>query len=246
MEGSDASGGFFRTTQWTVLLKPIRERSAQAEAALNELCKLYVPPLRSFVERWPNPQRGAGCYNQHDAQDIVQDFIATLLKHDAFERPQRDKGRFRTFLLVSLKRFLINRFRSQTAEKHGSGALHEQLGELGAAEPADPKTVESEFDRRWAWTLLEAAISQVKEKYAERGQADRFDDLKGCLPGGPPMLSRDELAGKWAVPVGAVDKAIHDLRKKVKTAVQDHIASTVETPEEAAEELKYLMTAIGK
>ena len=98
MEGSDASEGFFRTTQWTALLKPIRERSAQAEAALNELCKLYVPPLRAVVERWPNP-KGGGCYNHHDAQDIVQDFIATLLKNDALERPQRDKGRFRTFLL---------------------------------------------------------------------------------------------------------------------------------------------------
>lgn len=246
---SNEIGSAFRTTQWTRLLGPIIDGDGRPEAdeALNELCSIYSPPLRAYVRRWPRPQRGTGYYSVQDAEDIVQDFIFQLIKRKAFKRPRKQEGRFRTWLVVCLRRFLINRYKSETTVRRGGGVPPVPLPEpTEPGEPLDPKTVDSEFTKAWAWTVVETAIAQVRAVYAKRGYAARFDSIKGCLPGGPAMLPTHELANNLGVSVGALQKSIHDLRKKVREEIQRQVARTVETEDELNDEVQYLLSALGK
>ena len=237
-EMGSAHGSSFPSTQWTDLLIPIHQRTPAAAAALDRLCQLYVQPLRQFVSRCG--------YDHHTQEDIVQDFMVSLIQHEALEKTCREKGRFRSFLLTSLKHFLATRYHAQRAQKRGGGAEHLPLDNRSGAEPADPKTAESEFDQRWAQRLLEEALDQLEARYAARGKRDLFADLKGFLPGAETTVSRAELARKWGVRINTVDKAIHDMRRRYGRVLRECVAQTVADPEAVTEEIQYLLKVIGR
>ena len=231
------SASAFPPTQWTLLLKPIQERSPDAAAALEQLCRGYWKPLYEFVRR-----RG---HDHHAAEDITQEFISTLLRRDDLAKFRREQGRFRSFLLASLRNFLIARYRQESAQKRGDGVPASPLDDLFGQEPADPSPVDLEFDRQWAWEVIRSATEELERDYVETGKRDWFDDLKCFLTEGQPAVSRADLAAKHSVEINAIDTAVHRLRKRYGKVLLDRVAQTVETAQELQEELQHLMTVIG-
>jgi RNA polymerase sigma-70 factor (ECF subfamily) len=225
-----------------VVLAAKDKESPNSLAALNSLCRTYWPPLYSYV-------RHKG-YSEEDSRDLTQEFFAHLLSNDFLKNVARGRGRFRSFLLVSLRNFLINEWRKNRAERRGGAtpalpldfAMAEGRYALADNEDLDPRTL---FDRQWAHTILEAALARLGEEYATAGKSNVFENLKGCLDSkgeGIPYLT---LAERLNTSEGAVKVAVHRLRKRLTRLLREEIARTVETPEEVEEELRYLVKLLG-
>src|SRR5580658_6005560 len=168
----------FPTTLWTVVLHAGRDEPAQAQAALARLCQGYWYPLYSFVRR-----RG---YSSHDAQDLTQAFFAQLLERRGLERVDPELGRFRTFLLASLKNFLANDWDRAHARKRGGGQTIVSIDEESAEsryqlEPSHEMTAERHFERQWAMTLLEQVLDALRDAYHSEGKGALFEELKTVL-----------------------------------------------------------------
>ena len=178
----------FATTHWSLVLSAQDKDSPRSAEALESLCRAYWYPLYAFVRR-----QGRG---PHDAQDLTQEFFARLLEKNYLKSAAREKGKFRTFLLVVLKRFLANEWDRQHAQKRGGFApvvsIDQELAESRfAAEPAHQLQPDVLFDRQWAVTLLERVMARLQEEYLTSGRAKLFEHLRSCL-------ARDESALPYA------------------------------------------------
>ena len=168
----------FVTTHWSVVLSAQDKDSARSVEALESLCRTYWYPLYAFVRRSGR--------RPHDAQYLTQEFFARLLEKDYLKSAAREKGRFRTFLLVALKRFLANEWDRQHAQKRGGFApivsIDQELAESRfAAEPAHQLQPDVLFDRQWAMTLIERTMARLQEEYLASGRAKLFEYLCSCL-----------------------------------------------------------------
>jgi DNA-directed RNA polymerase specialized sigma24 family protein len=167
----------FTTTHWSVVLTA-QGRSPAADQALEKLCRTYWWPLYGFVRR--------NGYKPEEAQDLTQGFFALLLERRDLEVVRREKGRLRSYLLVSLKNFLGKAHRRSLALKRGEGRalvpLHELLErERADLEPADTLTADRIYERRWALTLLEQVLTRLESEYQSAGNAKLFECLKEFL-----------------------------------------------------------------
>src|SRR5687768_6570938 len=173
-----AAGDVFVTTRWTVVLSAGRKSSAQSDRALAELCQIYWYPLYAYVRR-----RGQ---TKEDAEDLVQEFFARFLEKNYLEGLSAERGKFRAFLLASLKHFLANEWDKANRQKRGGGAQHLSLDWQEAdrrfhLEPADIASPDRIFDREWALALLERVIGLLKSECARDGKAQLFDQARGYL-----------------------------------------------------------------
>lgn len=238
-----ASGvGQFNTTHWSLVLLAGQSQAPFADAALEKLCRTYWYPLYAYVRR--------GGHSPHDAQDLTQEFFARLLEKNYLQLADRDRGRFRSFLLKSLQHFLVNEWVRGQAQKRGGGqkvfSLDEEAAERSyLAQPADQLAPESLYDQRWAMTLLERAMERLGADYATAGKEELFRQLKPLLLTEGSGESYRQLAGPLGLSEGAVKVALHRLRQRFRDAVRAEIAQTVATPEEVDEELRCLMTAMS-
>jgi len=228
----------FGTTQWSVVL-----RAGQgAEEALLRLCQVYWRPLYAFVRRRGQPV--------HEAQDLTQSFFAHILEHHALATVAPSKGRFRSFLLVSLKHFLDNEWHKARTQKRGGGqslVSWEELkdGDRESFEPHDEATPERVFNRRWALTLLELAIQQLHKEYMAARKAELFEKLKEYLTAGAAEKTYQELAAELNISPGAVKVAVHRLRRRFGDLVRLQISKTVANPDEIDEEIRQLFVALS-
>src|SRR5919109_2282697 len=175
--GNGAVQAAFVTTQWSVVLTA-QGRSPAADEALEKLCRTYWWPLYGFVRR--------NGFNPEEAQDLTQGFFALLLERRDLDVVRREKGRLRSYLLVSLKNFIGKARRREMAIKRGEGRALVPLDELLAreragAEPSDSLTPDRIFERRWALTLLEQVLSRLESEYRSTGNDRLFDCLKEFL-----------------------------------------------------------------
>ena len=237
-------GGQFTATRWTLVLTAARgTATAQATRALEELCRTYWYPLYAFVRRSGR--------DRHEAEDLTQEFFARLLAKQYLAEVDRTKGKFRAFLLASLKHFLANEWDKSRAQKRGGGAQNftsfdAQFAETRfAIEPADPQTAENAFERNWALTLLDKVLRRVRKAYAAEDKAVLFDELKGALTGEKSASSYSEVAARLGVSEGAVKVAVHRLRHRYRDALRAEIAHTVTSPEEVDDELRHLFAAVS-
>jgi RNA polymerase sigma-70 factor (ECF subfamily) len=234
--------GVFRTTQWSVVLLAGQSGSEAAQEALEKLCRTYWYPLYAYV-------RHRGCRTQ-DAQDFTQEFFARFLerKHVALADPAR--GRFRAFLLTSMKNFLINRWEKGRSERRG-GARHfiswEVMDAEGRfrAEPVDGVTPETAFEKRWAVTVLEQALDRLREEQEAAGKRDAFEQFKHILWGGRGGLTYAALAATLGMTEGAVKVAVYRLRQRFRELLRAEIAHTVANPSEIDDELRHLVSVMG-
>src|SRR5690242_8628727 len=156
-------GANFTPTHWSVVLAAAgRADSTHARDALERLCRNYWLPIYAFIRR-----QG---HNPHDAQDLTQEFFTRLLERNYLAGANREKGRFRSFLLASVKHFLANEWDKATAQKRGGGRVPISIDTAMAEsscklEPADAVTAEKLFERRWALALLEQVLRRLREEY---------------------------------------------------------------------------------
>jgi RNA polymerase sigma factor (sigma-70 family) len=232
----------FATTRWSIVLAAGKRSSPQSSAALATLCENYWYPLYAYVRR-----RG---YEANEAEDFTQAFFARLLEKNDLAAADPERGRFRSFLLASLKHFLANEWDRARAEKRGGGraVLSIDFGtaeERYRAEPTHDLTPEKIFERRWALVLLENVLARLHDESAQAGKADRFDRLKGFLTGEQSAVTYGQLASELNTSEGALKIAVHRLRRRYRELLRAEIEETVADPQEIDPEIRDLFSAFG-
>lgn len=230
----------FHTTRWSVVLAAGGDAS-RAQPALTTLCRAYWYPLYAFVRR-----QGVA---PHDAQDLTQEFFARLLEKEWLASVQRERGRFRSWLLAAMKHFLANEWDKSRAKKRGGGIAFVSIDEMSAEsryahEPADTTTAETLYDRRWALTLLDRVLARLREEFVAAGKLAHFEALKGALTGDRTPYS--EIATALGTTEGAVKVAVHRLRERYRDIIRAEIAETVSTPAEVEDEMRHLLAALSR
>src|SRR6266404_480317 len=239
--GSAQNGAVaFATTHWSVVLTA-QDESPAAQEALEKLCRVYWRPIYSFVRR-----QGVG---PEEAEDLTQGFFAQLLERRSLSAVRKEKGRLRSYLLGALKYFLADEQRRAMAIKRGKGQRLIPLDGLRAderieMEPADPVTAEMIYERRWALTVLERVLSQLKDEYVAAGNAALFDALKQLLPDEPGSPSQAEIAARLGMTENAVRQAFYRFRQRYQSLLREEIAHTVATPGDIEDELRHLIAVL--
>jgi RNA polymerase sigma-70 factor (ECF subfamily) len=231
----------FATTRWSLVVAASQSPSPQARAALEELCGNYWYAVYAFVRR-----RGK---QVDDARDLTQEFFTRLLEKEHLEAADRERGRFRTFLLTAVAHFLSNERERACAQKRGGGQAvlsldFERGEERYRHEPADPWTAEKIFERRWALTLLDHSVTKLKQDYSAAGKGPLFDELKVFLTGESAAPAYEDSAARLGTSSGAVKVAVHRLRQKYREALREEIAQTVAAEEDIDSELHVLLSAL--
>jgi len=235
--------GYFATTRWTLVLNSGNEsENAQAEKAIEELCQVYWSPIYVFIRR-----RG---YQRDDAEDLTQAFFTRLLEKGTLAAARRERGRFRTFILATLKNFLADERDRLLALKRGAGRILSCNWVMADVQyqfaPTDSMTPEKAFERNWASSLLGEALKRLGEECRGAGQGNLFCHLCFSLTGERATVSYAQLARSLKMSEGAVKVAVHRLRKRYRQLLREEIAHTVERPDEIEEELRHLKQALTR
>lgn len=242
MNPSPHSNDFFATTRWTMVLAAGKSGTPQSAEALEALCQAYWFPLYAYVRR-----RGR---TKEDAEDLVQAFFADLLARRDFAKTDGERGKFRAFLLASLKNFLANEWDKSRRLKRGGDITHFALDWQSAdtqfqiADSAQASPDEA-FDREWALALLARVIERLRGECAADGKAGRFEALKVYLTAGKGQIPYAEAAAGLSMDEGAVRVAVHRLRKRYRELLREEVAQTLVDPAMVGEELAVLLGAFG-
>jgi len=229
----------FAPTRWSMVLAAGDWLAGStARRAMEELAKTYWFPLYAYLRRRGSPPE--------EAEDLAQGFFTQLLEKDSLAAVDRTKGKFRAFLLASLKHFLTNQWDKTQAQKRGGGTTPIALDALTAEarytlEPVDNMTPERLFEQRWAWAVLDQVLQRLRDQYQAKGQSQLFDALKGSLTSGTPTPTYAALARQLGMPEGTLAVAAHRLRRRYRELLRDEIAQTVSAPELIDEEIRFLL-----
>ena len=232
----------FTTTHWSVVLAAGKITSPDSSIALARLCQTYWYPLYAYIRRQGR--------SPHDAQDLTQAFFVRLLEGNLLQQATREKGRFRSFLLTSLKNFLSDEWNKARAQKRGGGqdilSLDEQTAEgRYQLEPADETNAEKIFERRWALTLLEQVLARLEAEYATLGRGRLFDELHPLLLGEKCSLTYARIGAQLGMTEGAVKVAAHRMSRRYRELVRVEIAGTVASPGEIDDEIRHLLAVLS-
>jgi RNA polymerase sigma-70 factor (ECF subfamily) len=231
----------FETTRWSLVVAAGGDNSSAARDALAALCEAYWYPLYAYVRR-----RGV---DVDDARDLTQGFLTSLLERRDFETLRPDRGRFRAFLLASLKHFLANDAARRSTLKRGGGAVLVPLAFDDAearyrVEPLDPATPETLYERRWALTIIDRVLAHLRQEWEAEGRGADFDELKASLLQSGPAGGYAAVADRLGTTEGAVKASVHRLRRRFQSRLREHIAETVSHPAEIDGEIRYLVRAL--
>ncbi len=237
--GEIHADGKFRTTQWSLILIAADTSSPEAREALAKLCEKYWPPLYAFVRRLG--------HQPEDAQDLVQGFFANLIEKNYLQDVNRERGRFRSFLLAALKHYMANEWQRRKAQKRGGGQTLLSLDLQSAEdfykiEPVDSLTPERIYERRWVMSLLEQTVGILRQDFVRQGKEDLFDVLKPFLTVDEERLSYEELSRRCNMSEGAVKTTVHRLRRQFGELLRKTIANTLSNPGDLDDEIRYLFT----
>ena len=242
-DAATPSDAGFATTRWTVVLSAGDPSSPHAATALESLCRAYWYPLYTYVRR-----RG---HSPPDAQDLTQEFFAQLLEHRWIARADHHKGRFRSFLLMAMKRFLAKEWDKVKTLKRG-GQVRLVPFQLDTAEtrytrePTDTCTPEQVFEKQWALAMLESVLNRLREDYARDGKGTLFHTLEPCLIGSRDTQPYAALAAELGITEGAVKMAVCRLRQRYRECLKEEIGHTVTSPAEVDEELRHLFRVLAR
>lgn len=240
---SHSGAPVFHTTRWTMVMRSKGE-APEARAALGDLCAAYWTPVYRFLKREGR--------NDDESRDLTQEFFSRLLAGSTLESADPGKGRFRSYLLGALKHFLADRRRAEGRQKRGGEVILEPIDSSGGETSpglsiADPgaEATDAWFDRHWALAVMERGLDAARQSFKQAGKGNQFELLKPWLIGDVEGLSQSEVAAELGMSTGAVKVAVHRLRQKFGEAIRREIAETVDTEEEIAGELRYLIEALN-
>lgn len=228
------------TTRWSVVLRAIGE-GQDAVDALQELCSIYWPILHAYARRH-------GCSDE-EAEDMTQQFVATIIEGDLLENADPERGRFRSFLLTSMKNMLINEWRKSAAIKRGGGEALLQFDEQDADLIDDRDRAHHHlepdhlFDRRWAELLVDRSVARLREEWENAGKP--FDVVKVYLTDTRGDLTTPELARSLGCTEGALVTSIHRMRRRYGEIFCEEVAKTVADPSEVDGEIRHLLSVLG-
>jgi RNA polymerase sigma-70 factor (ECF subfamily) len=229
----------FFATRWSVVLAAGGPQAdGRRQRALEELARIYWFPLYAYVRR-----QG---HSPHAAEDLTQEFFSRLVEKHGLRHVDQSKGKFRSFLLASIKHFLVNEYDKSRAQKRGGPKRILALDAFDAEaryaiEPTDDMTAERLFEQRWAWAVLDEVLSQLRAQYAAKEQSALFEVLKGALTQRPGDGEYDEVARALGMTPGAIAVAVHRLRGRYRKLLREEIAQTVAEPGLIDDEVKYLL-----
>lgn len=237
-----ADANRLKTTHWSVVIAAGRGPSPDSDRALATLCETYWYPLYAFVRR-----QG---FDSEEAKDLTQSFFAKLLEKNYVGDADQQRGRFRSFLLTSLKHFLSNERDRANAKKRGGGRPTISLDFPQAEvryrrEPIEPKTPSMLFERRWAITLLDRVLQQLRDEYTLAGNGTLFEALKEHLTREKGSTPYREVAGSLGLSEGAVKVAVHRMRRRYRELLECEIAHTVSGSDDVEDEIRQLFTALS-
>lgn len=232
----------FCTTQWSVVRQAGTGAPTTAQAALERLCTTYWPPVYAYIRR-----QG---HQPEDAEDLTQEFFADLLHRGSLAHLDRSRGKFRSFLIACLKHFLAKDWRARKSLKRGHGQTiipidGVQTEERHAADWATETDPAAAFDRRWALTILDQALTQLREEQVASGQGRQFEELRPHLTANNRDSGYDETARRLAMSPGAVATAVCRLRRRYRDLVRAQVTQTVTTPLELDDEMSYLLRVLS-
>ena len=231
----------FPTTRWTLVVAAGDPHKKEARSALVSLCENYWYPLYAYLRR-----RG---YPTDQAQDLTQQFFVRVLEGRYLDRADPEKGRFRSFILTSLKFFVADEEDRDRAQKRGGGVtVPLEFGsgeERYQREPAHDETPERIFERRWALAMLDRVVERLRNEFVQHGRPEHFERLKVFLLG-QSDVPYATLAQEMNTSEGALKVAIHRLRKRYRDLFRQEIADTVADPAEVESELRYLAAVLSK
>jgi RNA polymerase sigma factor (sigma-70 family) len=237
---NEAGAMVFATTHWSVVLTA-QGSSPGADEALEKLCRTYWRPLYAFVRR-----QGHGV---EEAQDLTQGFFERILERRDLNVVRQEKGRLRSYLLVSLKHFLANEHHRANAAKRGEGRPLIPLDELREHERAeivhvDLASADKIYERRWALTVLDQVLARLTDEDRASDKVMLFDRLKELLADEPGRRSQADIARELGMTENAVKQAFHRFRERYRRLLRDEIAHTVAVPGDIEDELRHLIAVL--
>ena len=233
---------WFASTHWSVVVAAQEGDCPSAREALESLCRTYWYPLYVFVRR--------NGYSPEDAQDLTQSFFARVLEKDYFAKVDRSQGKFRAFLLVSLKHFISDQRDRQRAAKRGGGQVPLSLDAAAAEgryhlEPVDAATPEKLYERRWALTVLAQARARLRQEFEASGRLELYEQLTGIEAGGEAGLTYARIGERCGLGENAIKSAALRLRRRYAELIRQEVAQTVASVAEINEEIRHLLAVIG-
>jgi RNA polymerase sigma-70 factor (ECF subfamily) len=242
MDPGFRSDGRFATTHWSVVLAAGQPDSSRYQQALEALCQTYWFPLYAFLRR-----QG---HNSHQAEEYTQAFFMYLLEKKCVASADRKRGKFRSFLLATLKHVLTDeRDRLQAKKRGGAHKILsldiEDAETRYSFEPADELTPEKLFEKSWALTVLDRTVARLKDEFSSIEKLELFDHLKSCLTRQPGSLRYRDIAVKLGMTEGAVKVAVHRLRGRYRELLRNEIAQTVTTEDQIDEEIRELFSVLS-
>jgi RNA polymerase sigma factor (sigma-70 family) len=233
-------GATFDTTHWSVIAACTPANGAEADTALNQLCRDYWPPLYSFVRR-----RG---FSPADAQDLVQGFFGYFLERKAYAQADPNKGKFRSFLLASLKNYMADVWDRDHAMKRGGkhefvlldAELHAVEGHCENHSQGALLNEEQEYELQWAAALVSRAIDRLEAQFREGPKARLFAELKCFITGGTGLPKQEGVAGKLGIPIDTLRSHVSRLRVRYRELLREEVARTIALTDDVDEELRHL------
>lgn len=230
----------FVTTRWTLLEKAA---DGGGEDALEALIWIYWQPLYRYARR-----KGK---SKEDAEDLVQGFMLHLIEARSLESADRDKGRFRAFLLGCFNHWMTNEWRHATRQKRGGGeatlSFDWERAESGLKlDFPDAQSPDHHFDREWALALLAKVLDDLEAASRAEGSSEQFEHLKPCLTADSGTIAYPEIASKIGVTEGAIRVAVHRLRKRYRSLITAEITRTLASPELVEDEMRSLFSALSR
>lgn len=239
----DGSPAQFQTTRWSLIVRA-RGEGALAQAAMEALCRAYWFPLYAFARR-----NGA---SRHDAEDLTQAFFSHVLASDFVTRAEPEKGRFRSFLLASLRNFMAKEHVRESAQKRGGGARTVDFDENAAEERLGLTTARAEltpsehFERDWALALLEQALDRLAAEQRAMGRTELFERLRPLLRAGPQRGDYEALALEFGIAKGTLTVTMHRLQQRYRELVRAEILQTVASADDLDDELRHLLSILQR